>query len=83
MMMMIEVSDCRSIICLYRQIHMQNTGDDSRWAVEGWSLTCIYIYIFIFILSNLIFIVMLLCLVRCKRLIISSHWFCLVVIGFI
>ena len=42
MMMMIEFSGCRSVVCLYRQIRMQDTGDDSRRAVEGWSLTHIY-----------------------------------------
>ena len=43
MMMMIEVSDCKGVVCLFRQIRMQDTGDDSRWAVEGRLLTCINI----------------------------------------
>ena len=28
-MMMIKVSGCKGVVCLFRQIRMQDTGDDS------------------------------------------------------
>ena len=41
MMMMIEIKIWEGVVCLYRQIRMQGTGNDSRWAVEGRSQACI------------------------------------------
>ena len=67
MMMMIKVSGLRGVVCLFRQIRMQNTGDNSRWAVEGRLLTFINISFRQFDLNLFDF---------CNCLVMSSH--CLV-----